>query len=66
MPAELRLAQPTLLVAGGVARLERDGFDPIVYEPPELLSYDLFDASADLGDVIEQILLALFVETRAA
>jgi hypothetical protein len=39
-----------------VARLERDGFVPIVYEPPELLSGDLFQASEDLGDVIQQVL----------
>ncbi|MCB9584485.1 MAG: hypothetical protein H6718_03770 [Polyangiaceae bacterium] len=66
-PEPLPERRPVLLVTGVTipaewfgpisARLERDGFDPIVYEPPELLSYDLFDASADLGDVIEQILL---------
>lgn len=38
-----------------VARLERDGFRPVVYEPPELLSYDLFEASADLAEVVERV-----------
>lgn len=39
-----------------VARLERDGFVPIVYEPPELLSGDLFEASEDLGEVVDRVL----------
>jgi MYXO-CTERM domain-containing protein len=38
-----------------VARLERDGFRPVVYEPPELLSYDLFEASHDLAEVVERV-----------
>lgn len=38
-----------------VARLERDGFVPYVYEPPELLSGDLFDASEALADVVAQV-----------
>jgi len=38
-----------------VARLERDGFRPVVYEPPALLSYDLFDATEDLADVVAQL-----------
>lgn len=38
-----------------VARLERDGFRPVVYEPPELLSYDLFQASEDLARVVERV-----------
>ena len=38
-----------------VARLERDGFNPVVYEPPELLSYDLFEATEDLAEVIERV-----------
>ena len=37
------------------ARLERDGFIPVVYEPPELLSGDLFENSELLGEVIEQV-----------
>jgi hypothetical protein len=36
-------------------RLTRDGFIPVVYEPPELLSGDLFHNSELLGDVIEQV-----------
>ncbi len=38
-----------------VARLERDGFIPVVYEPPELLSGDLFENSELLGEVVEQV-----------
>ncbi|MEM6996886.1 MAG: hypothetical protein AAF721_40665 [Myxococcota bacterium] len=37
------------------ARLVRDGFVPVVYEPPELLSGDLFENSVALGEVIEQV-----------
>jgi len=37
------------------ARLIRDGFIPIVYEPPELLSGDLFQNSEWLGDVVQEI-----------
>jgi hypothetical protein len=37
------------------ARLKRDGFRPIVYEPPDLLSGSLFQASKDLGDVIARV-----------
>ena len=37
------------------ARLERDGFIPVVYEPPELLSGDLFHNSELLADVVEQV-----------
>lgn len=36
------------------ARLTRDGFIPVVYEPPELLSGDLEQNSKWLGDVVEQ------------
>ncbi|MCC6623846.1 MAG: hypothetical protein IT385_21485 [Deltaproteobacteria bacterium] len=39
-----------------VARLERDGFVPIVYEPPELLSGDLFEASEDLVAIVDDVL----------
>lgn len=38
-----------------VARLERDGFVPVVYEPPELLSGDLFENAERLADVIDQV-----------
>ena len=38
-----------------VARLERDGFRPVVYEPPALLSGSLFQASEDLAAVVEQV-----------
>ncbi len=38
-----------------VARLERDGFIPVVYEPPELLSGDLFENSELLADVVDQV-----------
>jgi MYXO-CTERM domain-containing protein len=38
-----------------VARLERDGFRPVVWEPPALLSYSLFEASEDLADVVERV-----------
>ncbi len=38
-----------------VLRLQRDGFRPVVYEPPDLLSGDLFDNAERLGDVIEQV-----------
>jgi hypothetical protein len=37
------------------ARLVRDGFIPVVYEPPELLSGDLFENSELLGQVIDQV-----------
>jgi len=38
-----------------VARLERDGFRPVVYEPPDLLSGDLFENSELLAEVVEDI-----------
>jgi hypothetical protein len=37
------------------ARLERDGFIPVVYEPPDLLSGDLFYNSELLADVVDQV-----------
>jgi uncharacterized protein (TIGR03382 family) len=37
------------------ARLNRDGFITVVYEPPDLLSGDLFDNSQWLGDVVQQV-----------
>jgi hypothetical protein len=38
-----------------VARLERDGFRPVVYEPPDLLSGSLFENSEALADVVERV-----------
>lgn len=38
-----------------VARLERDGFRPVVWEPPALLSGSLFEASDLLSDVIADL-----------
>ena len=61
------LAQPrTVLLITGVtipaewfdpikARLERDGFQTVVWEPPALLSGDLFENSERLADVIADI-----------
>lgn len=37
------------------ARLVRDGFIPVVYEPPDLLSGDLFMNSELLADVVDQV-----------
>ena len=38
-----------------VARLERDGFRPVVYEPPALLSGSLFENSEALAEVVERV-----------
>ena len=38
-----------------VARLRRDGFRPVVYEPPALLSGDLFQAAQDLAGVVDRV-----------
>jgi triacylglycerol lipase len=38
-----------------VARLERDGFRPVVYEPPALLSGDLFENSEALAAVVDRV-----------
>ena len=66
-PGPPPLAQPrTVLLITGVtipaewfdpivARLERDGFRPVVYEPPDLLSGDLFENSRLLGDVVARV-----------
>lgn len=40
---------------GIAARLRRDGFNPVVYEPPHLLSGDLRQASRDLAAVVERV-----------
>jgi triacylglycerol lipase len=65
-PGPTPLATPrTVLLVTGVtikaewfdpiaARLKRDGFIPVVYEPPALLSYDLFQAAEDLKVVVER------------
>ncbi|MBX3187881.1 MAG: hypothetical protein KF819_12735 [Labilithrix sp.] len=64
-PAPLAKRRPVLLITGVtiptawfdpiVARLTRDGFDPVVYEPPQLLSGSLFQASADLAAVVAKV-----------
>jgi triacylglycerol esterase/lipase EstA (alpha/beta hydrolase family) len=62
-----RIAKPrTVLLITGVTikaawldpiakRLQRDGFKTVVYEPPGLLSGSLFQASADLGAVVDRV-----------
>jgi uncharacterized protein (TIGR03382 family) len=57
--------RPVLLITGVtipakwfdpiVLRLERDGFLPFVYEPPDLLSGDLFENAAALEGVIQNV-----------
>ncbi|MCB9546147.1 MAG: hypothetical protein H6706_09880 [Myxococcales bacterium] len=37
------------------ARLRRDGFNPVIYEPPALLSHDLEEATADLAEVVARV-----------
>jgi hypothetical protein len=37
------------------ARLKRDGFRTVMYEPPGLLSGDLFQASKDFGAFVERV-----------
>jgi MYXO-CTERM domain-containing protein len=64
-PGALAKPRPVLLITGVTipavwfdpieARLRRDGFLPFVYEPPDLLSGDLFENSAALEDVIQRI-----------
>ncbi len=66
-PGPTPLAEPrTVLLITGVtipakwfdpivARLTRDGFRPVVYEPPALLSGSLFQNSKDLGDVVARV-----------
>jgi uncharacterized protein (TIGR03382 family) len=64
-PAPLEQPRTVLLITGVtipaewfdpiVVRLERDGFNPVVYEPPALLSGDLFENSQALADVVDQI-----------
>ena len=40
---------------GIAARLRRDGFRTVMYEPPGLLSGDLFEASRGLGAFVERV-----------
>jgi triacylglycerol lipase len=64
-PAPLDEPRTVLLITGVtipaawfdpiVARLERDGFRPVIWEPPALLSYSLFQASHDLAAVVAQV-----------
>lgn len=66
-PGPTPLAQPrTVLLITGVTipaewfdpivvRLQRDGFNPVVYEPPALLSGDLFENSEALADEVDRI-----------
>ncbi len=64
-PAPLEEPRVVLLITGVTipaewfepmkARLERDGFIPVVYEPPDLLSGDLFQNSEWLADVVQQV-----------
>lgn len=64
-PAPLAKPRTVVLVTGvtiraewfdGIAaRLRRDGFKTVVYEPPALLSGDLFKASKELGAFVERV-----------
>jgi triacylglycerol lipase len=64
-PAPLAQPRTVLLITGitirgewfdGIAaRLRRDGFNPVVYEPPGLLSGNLLQASKDLAAVVERV-----------
>ncbi|MCA9672348.1 MAG: hypothetical protein KC503_42430 [Myxococcales bacterium] len=64
-PAPLAHKRTVLLITGVtikakwfdpiVARLRRDGFEPVVYEPPALLSGSLFQAARDLADVVAKV-----------
>ena len=64
-PAPLAQRRTVLLVTGitirgawfdGIAaRLRRDGFNPVVWEPPGLLSGSLLQASQDLAAVVDRV-----------
>ena len=64
-PAPLAHPRTVLLITGVtipaewfdpiVLRLQRDGFKPVVYEPPDLLSGDLFENSRALADVVARV-----------
>jgi hypothetical protein len=64
-PTPIAAPRPVLLITGVTipaewfepmkARLIRDNFIPVVYEPPDLLSGDLFENSVLLGEVVDQV-----------
>lgn len=64
-PAPLAKPRTVVLVTGvtikaawfdGIAaRLQRDGFRTVMYEPPGLLSGDLFEASKEFGAFVERV-----------
>lgn len=64
-PAPLAEPRAVLLITGVTipaewfepmeARLVRDGFVPVVYEPPDLLSGDLFENAMALDAVVDQV-----------
>ena len=64
-PAPMAQPRTVLLITGvtiraawldGIAaRLRRDGFNTVVYEPPHLLSGDLLQASHELAAVVEKV-----------
>lgn len=64
-PTPLAEPRPVLLITGVTipaewfepmeARLTRDGFVPVVYEPPDLLSGDLFENAMALDAVVDQV-----------
>jgi triacylglycerol esterase/lipase EstA (alpha/beta hydrolase family) len=64
-PPKLATPRTVLLVTGVtipaewfdpiIARLKRDGFVPVVYEPPALLSGDLQQATEELATVIDRV-----------
>ncbi len=64
-PKPLETRRPVLLITGVtiraewfdpiVARLKRDGFEPVVYEPPALLSGNLFKESAALDAIVDKV-----------
>jgi triacylglycerol esterase/lipase EstA (alpha/beta hydrolase family) len=65
-PAPIKTPRTVLLITGVTIekewmmpiqkRLERDGFNTVIYEPPGLLSGDLFQASKALGPIVDKIL----------
>jgi triacylglycerol lipase len=65
-PAPIKTRRTVLLITGVTIkkewmmpiqkRLERDGFNTVLYEPPALLSGDLFDAARALGPIVDGIL----------
>jgi triacylglycerol esterase/lipase EstA (alpha/beta hydrolase family) len=65
-PAPIQTPRTVLLITGVTIkkewmmpiqkRLERDGFNTVLYEPPNLLSGNLFKEAAALGPIVDQIL----------